>query len=606
MLKWIATGSWLTLAGFWLLYVAQRPPPVLLSRMVVVLALAATFGLLAHCATAMWRRGEKARLVALVSLVVLALALYLPGIGHEVGDNYYLDEGIYRSNADDINQGHFLRQAFNYPHLLYYADAFATWLASLFHPVILSWSDILYAVSDWHVFLRLLARMLTALAGALTVVPVFFLAERLAGLGAGVVAGVLIVAASQYHEGSNFHTCDIPSAFFAMGCLAYVGRLLRRERARDYLLAGIWAGLAAGSKYPAGLVAVAIVAVYLRGRNRERRGVAPKARKRNSPLEGDKRGVAPKARKRDLWGLPLAGTAALLTFLLTTPSLVVFHEFSIFGGKGALFGWRQYTAGRWIGVAQDSNLAYYLDLVVASFGWLAIAAGVSGLLLLGRKVRADVAWLLPFPLVYLCLMVSMSIVVERNLYPALPPLATLLGVGIWTLGTVCAPPARRRWVAELSSRHPRAARRAAAALVAASVALPLWRVTLQEISFRRDSTRQLASSWIYHNLPHGSRIFKERYTPNIHRKTFEVGKTRWVGSYSVEELRGYDLDYVVLSHAAYQRFLDPEHHFKPYQVIVERNYREIFERLELIRSFEPGPIRRGPIIKIYRVPPLDS
>ncbi len=598
-LKWSTSGSWLALAGLWLLYVGQRPAPVPLSLSVTLLALAATFGLLAHGAAAMWRRGEKARLVALASLVVLALALYLPGVRHEVGDNYYFDEGIYRSNADDINKGNFLRRAFNYPHLLYYADAFVTWIASLFHPAVLSWSDSLYAVSDWHVFLRLLARMLTALAGALTVVPVFFLAERLAGsgrlrasgaqclrsrasgaqclrsrasgaTGAGVVAGLLIIAASQYHEGSNLHTCDIPSAFFAMGCLAYVGRLLRRERARDYLLAGIWAGLAAGSKYPAGVVAVAIIAVWVRGRLRDRRMG---------------------------WGLPLAGTSALATFLLTTPSLMVYYEFSVFGPKGALFGWRQYTGGRWIGVVEDSNLAYYLDLVVASFGWLAIAAGVSGLLLLGRKVRADVAWLLPFPLVYLCLMVSMSIVVERNLYPALPPLATLLGVGIWNLG---------RRVAELSSRHPRAARRAAAALVAASVALPLWRVTLQEISFRRDSTRQLASSWIYHNLPHGSRIFKERYTPNIHRKTFEVGKTRWIGSYSVEELRGYDLDYVVLSHAAYQRFLDPEHHFKPYQVIVERNYREIFERLELTRSFEPGPTRRGPLIKIYRVQPPDS
>ncbi len=583
ILKWTAVGSWLSLAGLWLLYVAQRPAPVPAARSVALLALAATFGLLAQRAAATWRRGDKARLTALASLVVLALALYLPGIGHEVGDNYYLDEGTYRSNADDINKGRFLRQAFNYPHLLYYADAFATWIASLFHPAVLSWSERLYGVSDWSVFCRLLARLLTALAGAMTVVPVFFLAQRLAGsgrlpasgaTGAGVVAGTLIIAASQYHEGSSLHTCDIPSAFFAMGCLAYVGRLLRQERARDYLLAGIWAGLAAGSKYPAGVVAIAIVAVYLRGRLREHRG-SPEARERNS-----------------WWGLPLAGTSALLTFLLTTPSLVVFYEFSISGRKGALFGWRQYTQGRWIGVIEDSNLAYYLDLIVASFGWLALAAGATGLLFLGRKVRADVAWLLPFPLAYLGLMVSMGIVVERNLYPALPPLATLLGAGVWSLG---------RRVVEASPRHPRAARWTAAAVLAATVAVPLWRVTRQEIALRRDSTRQLASSWIYHNLPHGSRILKERYTPNLKRGAFEVGKTHWAGTYSVEELRGYDLDYVILSHAAYQRFLETERHYKEEHITIERNYRDIFEHLELAGSFEPGPIRRGPLIKIYRV-----
>ncbi len=570
ILKWTAAGSWLLLVGLWLLYVAQRPAPVPVSLAVALLTFAATLGLLVHRAIAMWRRGEKARLVALAALVVLALGLYLPGVRHEVGDNYYFDEGIYRSNATEINKGNFLRHAFNYPHLVYYADAFVIWVASLFHPAVLSWSDSLYGISDWPVFCRLLSRMLTALAGALTVVPVFFLAERLAGLSAGIVAGALIVAASHYHLGSNLHTCDIPSAFFAMGCLAYVGRLLRQERMRDYLLAGIWAGLAAGSKYPAGVVAIAIIAVYVRGRIRERRA---------------------------WWGLPLAGTSAVLTFLLTTPSLAVFYKFSIFGEKGALFGWRQYTGGRWIGVVHDSNLAYYLDLIVTSFGWLAAGAGVSGLLLLSKKIRADVAWLLPFPLIYLGLMVSMSIAVERNLYPALPPLATLLGVGIWTLG---------RWVEGRLPRHPRAGRWAAAALVAVSVALPLWQVTLKEIGFRRESTRQLASSWIYHNLPHGSRIFKERYTPNIHRQAFEVGKTRWIGTYSVEELRGFNLDYVVLSHAAYQRFLNPESHFEAYQDVVERNYREIFEQLELTKSFEPGPIRRGPAIKIYRVAPGSS
>ena len=569
ILKWYATGAWLALVGLWLLYVAQRPAPAGLSRIVTVLALAAAVGVLIQRAVVMWRRGERARLVALGALVLLALGLYLPGIGHEVGDNYYQDEGAYRKNADAINKGQFLRPSFNYPHLLYYADAFATWIASLFHPAILAGSECLYGIADWPVFCRLLARLLTALAGALTVVPVFFLGERLAGLGAGVAGGLLIVAASAYHEGANLHTCDIPSAFFAMGCLAYAGRLLHRERPRDYLLAGVWAGLAAGSKYPAGVVAVAIVAVWIRGRIRERRFA---------------------------WGLPLATASAIATFLATTPAMVAFGERSVFGPMGALFGWRQYTAGQWIGVVADSNLAYYFDLVATSFGWLALAAGAVGLLLLDTKRRADVAWLLPFPFAYLGLMVSMSIVVQRNLYPALPPLAVLLGVGVWTLA---------RWAGS-RLRSPRAARWAAPALAGAVLAAPLWRVTLQEISYRRASTRQLASAWIYHNLPHGSRILKERYTPNIHRQAFTIGKTRFLGATSVDKLRASDLDFVVLSQAAYRRFLDPDRHLEPHHAIMERNYRDIFERLELVQSFEPGPVRRGPVIRIYRVPVRDS
>lgn len=599
VLRWSTVGSWLALVGLWLLYVAQRPAPVSLSRTATLLALAATVVLVTHRAVNLWRRGEKRRLAALAFLVTLALALYLPGIRHEVGDHYYADEGIFRSNATAINNGQFLRQGFLYPHLLFYADAFAIWIASLFHPAILSWSDSLYGISDWHDFCRLVGRLLTALAGALTVVPVFLLAERLAGsglprasgvarpdavgaiaVGAGLVAGLLIAAASHYHAGSNLHTADVPSAFFAMCCLACVGRLLRRERARDYLAAGAWAGLAAGTKYPAGVVAIAIVAVWVRGRIRER---------------------------NLSWGLPVAGISALATFLATSPSLVVYYRFSLFGDQGAILGARQYTSGRWIGVAPDSHLVYYLELIGASFGWLAVAIGAFGLFFLGRKLRADVAWLLPFPLVFLGLLVSMSVTVERSLYPALPPIAVLLGTGLWALvrrlATVVPRPTRVGAPAVWTAARAAAPRWAAGALIVASVGLPLWRVTLQEIGFRRESTRQLASSWIYHNLPHGSRIFKERYTPNIHRKTFEIGTTRWIGSYSVEDLRGHDLDYVILSATAYQRFLDPELHFEPYHATVERNYRDIFERLELIKAFEPGPLRRGPLIQIYRVAP---
>ena len=236
-------------------------------------------------------------------------------------------------------------------------------------------------------------------------------------------------------------------------------------------------------------------------------------------------------------------------------------------------------------------LSYYLGLIATSFGWLALAAGGAGLLLLGRKTRADVAWLLPFPLVYLGLMTAMSIVVQRNLYPALPPLAVLLGVGTWTLA--------RRAASRL--RSPSADRWAAPVLATIVLAAPLVRVTQQEVGYRRASTRQLASAWIYHNLPHDSRILKERYTPNIHRRAFRVGKVRYVGAKSVDQLRAQGFDYAVLSHAAYRRFLDPDNHFEPHHAIMERNYREIFERLELVREFEPGPARRGPIVKIYRI-----
>lgn len=566
-LKAAVAVSWTAWVGLWLLYVAQSPAPVGLSVAVGALALLSTAALFAALSVAAWRDGQRRRVVALAGVVALSLAVHLVGIDHEVEDMYYFDEGTYRHHADAINKGEYLRDSFFYPHLLYYVDAFATWAASLTAEATLALSQWLFNVADWSVFCRLLGRLITAVAGALTAVPVFLLAERLAGLHAGALAGLLIAFAPVYNEGAHVNTADVPSAFFAALSFAAVGRLLEAETRRDYVLAGVYAGLAAGTKYPAGVVAVAIIAVYLRWRIRER---------------------------RFSWGLAWAGIPSLAVFLLTTPGLALYPRYAIFGSKGALFGVRQYSQGGWIGVVVDSSWAYYFQLIVQSFAWPALILGLAGLLLLRGERREKVLWLMPFPLLFLILICSMNMVVERNLYPALPPVAVLLGVGVATLAE------------RLAGRWPRWRTMAAGALTVLSLGVPAAWVVAQDVGYARASTRQAGARWAYDHLPHGAVILKERYTPNFDPSAFEVEKTRWIGSYSVAQLTAGDVDFVALASDAFERFLDPEMHFKDYHRVAEQNYREVFERLELVKELVPHRTRRGPRILIYRVPLTDG
>ena len=565
-LQWGAAVSWALTVGLWMLYVAQRPAPVWLSLAVAIVAGASTVALVAAKTRDAWRRGESRRVLALVALIAVSLAIHVIGIEHEVGDGYYHDEGTYRHHANEINKGNYLRDSFFYPHFLYYLDAFATWMASLAHQPLLAVSGWVYGIDDWGVFCRLLARLITGVLAGLTVVPVYLVAERLAGIWAGCAAGLLISCSTVYNAGSHINTSDVPSAFFAALAFAAAGRLLDGESRGGYAMAGIWAGLAAGTKYPAGLAALAIVAVYLYWRIRERRFG---------------------------WGLLWAGIPSLLVFLATTPGLALYPSISIFGAKGALFGARQYSTGGWIGVVVDSNAAYYFQLVVQSFAWPAIVLGVAGLLLLRRGQRARALWLLPFPALYLWLIISMNMVVERNLYPALPPIAVFLGVGIAALAT---------WLGE---RAPAARPWVASALGAVCLLPPMVSVAAQDLAYTRDSTRQQANAWMHENLPFGARIFKERYTPNLSPIAFQVEKTRWIGSYSVADLVAADLDYVVLSSDAFERFLRPELHFKDYHKVAEANYREIFETLELVAEYVPSRTRLGPRILVYEVPPIE-
>ncbi|HKH43773.1 MAG TPA: glycosyltransferase family 39 protein [Thermoanaerobaculia bacterium] len=558
---------WAAVLLLWWIDVGGASPPLLLSRGAVVLAVAATAVWLTRLLV---RRLAGLRGWALVAaavlptLLVLTLVVRCVGLSHEVEGRYYLDEGTYYHHASEINAGRMLRLSFVYPHLMYYLDAVVLWMASLFPGAVAAWAGAI-GVHDPLGVSWLLLRGAVALMSALTVVPVYRIAERLSGVVAGATAGLLLIFSPLFNDGSHLNTCDVPSAFFATLCLLFVARLVDEERTRDYLLAGICAGLAAGSKYPAGVVAVAIVAVWIRWR----------------------------WTRRDLrLGLLWAGLAALAAFLAVMPSLLVFPEAAFFGGRGIFFGARQYGKGGWLGVMPQSNALYYAKALLGSFGWVAALAGLSGLI--AARARSRIVWLLPFPVLYLALILSMSMVVRRNLYPVVPILAALLGVGI---GAWIERLRDVRWGArETPTLRPVLA----TTLLAGCLVLPAWRTGIQAVALARPSTREVAGEWIRTHVPRGASIAKESYTPDFPEGEYQVLHRRFMTRLSLEELRGFD--YVLVASAAYGRFDNPAMLTRPHQREMAERYAEIFRSWELVREWIPTETQDGPVIRLYRSP----
>lgn len=560
---WASIVSWALTIGFWMLHVGGREHHTL-PRITVVLALAASAVWLGgRLVGSLSGRSGRERFLALLlpALLLLSLAVRCVGLSHEVDGRYYLDEGTYYHHASGIDSGQWLRLSFVYPHFLYYADAFALWLAGLFPGLASRWAGAV-GVTDPLSIQWLALRGVVALLSALTVVPVFRIAERLGGPLAGAVSALLLIFSPLYNDGSHLNICDVPSAFFATLCLLWVARLVDSESTRDYVLAGICAGLAAGSKYPAGVVAVAIVAVWLRWRL---------------------------ARRDWSFGLLWAGLAAAGTFAAVMPSMVVFPEAAFLGNRGIFFGVHQYGRGGWLGVMPESNPRFYGGHLAESFGWLAMVLGLAGFFVTRRTDLLRRLWMLPYPLVYLALIASMNMVVKRNLYPVIPIVAVLLGAGL------------AEWAGRLLAL-PRPAFALRAALVSLFALACLWRpaeaTVRQDASFASPSTREEALAWIRSHVPRGASILKESYTPDFAPGEYQISHLRFAGRLSPEELRQFQ--YVLLASAAYQRFLDIESLRRPHQQEIARNYGEIFRTFELVRQWEPAETQLGPELRLYR------
>jgi len=123
--------------------------------------------------------------------------------------------------------------------------------------------------ADSFAAMILVGRLLTALLGALTVWAVFALGNRLFGRAAGLLAGAAyaLIPAAVVH--GHFATVDVPATFFVTVALVYGSRLLAPgfRFIQVSLLAGLFCGLAAATKYNAGLVLLApLAALYLRRR----------------------------------------------------------------------------------------------------------------------------------------------------------------------------------------------------------------------------------------------------------------------------------------------------------------------------------------------------
>ncbi|MEK7824568.1 MAG: glycosyltransferase family 39 protein [Candidatus Eisenbacteria bacterium] len=355
----------------------------------------------------------------------------------------------------------------------------------------------------------LMGRSLTALLGALTVLPVFHLARRVAGRGAAIAAALLVAVSPPLIARSQVIEVDVPlTLFVAWGLLAALdlaGGLTRRRA----ITAGVVVGLAATAKYP-GIVLIVpcLVAIALGARAAAAAGRPGRSTPRRDAL------IAWPA------AIGVAGLALLATVFVTSPFLFLDYRSAL----ADLAVEREHMRLGHFGSDLGSTwLTYARDWFTAVAGWPVALTSLAGLVLflvMRRRAWALVAG--SFLLAYAVLVSSFAMKADRYLLPLLPAaflFACALAAELCDRVAPSTPrEGNRRAGAPAASAPGRGVRgRAGLALAAATalLALPALAGLPAHLASLRPDTRTLARAWFEANVPPGAFVASEQYGPPL-------------------------------------------------------------------------------------------
>jgi hypothetical protein len=352
-----------------------------------------------------------------------------------------------------------------------------------------------FAVNPTAVFT--LARVCAALLGTLAVWLLYIAGARLFDRGVALLAAALEAVAFLPVFYAHLALNDVPTlAPLTLSLLGAAG-VLRRGRARDYLIAGVGLGLGCATKYTAGIVLLPLVAAaaaqYLDPAPRRAAGglgdgVRP-PRTRTTP-----------AGRPVLAGLALAGAAALVAFLVADPySVLDLHAFEQgLAHQSSLSGEAQ---GK-LGAPRESGIVYYLWTLTWGLGWVPALASLAGAVMVWWREH-KLGWVLvPAPLLYLLFMGSEGRYFGRWLLPIFPILCLLAAFAAVQCARALTRRAPRLW--------PVVAAVAAGALCAQGL---LYSVHSGLVLARAD-TRALARAWMVAHVPAGAGVVLEPVVPD--------------------------------------------------------------------------------------------
>ncbi len=564
----------------------------------------------------------------LSALLLLSLLLNLWGVSYGLPNRYYPDEGRIVNNALAFGMGDLNPHYFNYPALsmyLLFGLYGAYFLLGSLVGIFSSAADFqLLFFSDPSSF-YLIGRAANALAGTVTVFLLYKLGkETYRDRRIGLLAAAFLATLPYYVFLSHFIVTDILQTLFILSAYIFILRILRIGKMRNYIWAGILAGLGTSTKYsPAVLILpIALAHVF---------HLVSKGEKISLP--------------RLVFPIAVSGFFLVLFFFVGSPyNFLDFQNFydslEFRSHLGAVGTFRTRVGTAWL---VYPRLMFYHGFTILNrmdpLGFVFLG----GLIWAAYKRRREDLLLFLYPLIIYLMVGNWSFGSYRYSLPFIPFFA-LLGAR----AAVEAGQALKKKISRKSLRQLAAG--GLNGFIALVLILSLANSALGNYRLTRKDTRTQAREWIEANIPPGTKIALEWDTEatvqlwetpddirakirayetgeaetihhtseqmaRVHRMRLEAipernyriikiggmdGTRVRLDGYSLEELREKGVEYLVTSSEVFQIFFSergrsiyPQHyHF----------YRRVEEELPLLAVFRPAPLSSlGPEIRIYRL-----
>lgn len=310
------------------------------------------------------------------------------------------------------------------------------------------------------------ARLFIVVCGVACVYLTYRIGKRLQGERLGLAAAAFLAVNAVHIQYSQIIRTDMQASVFMLLCTLSAIAIARQGKPRAYVLAGIWAGLAAATKWPAALIAMGPVCASL-------------WRMKDQPAE---------ARL-----LLLFAFVAGATLVITSPYLLLDHQAVLRDLAGEA---RPRHPGA-TGGGFLANLGWYAaHPLLTSLGGAGLVLAILGMVWGPLRDRIWAAAIVPGAAAFLIVICVQALRWERWVIPLLPFLALGAAYALFALMDMAEARMGRRG-------------RLAGILLPLLLMVPMLHAAEVRAVERAHDTRQIASAWIRAHAPQEATILVE-------------------------------------------------------------------------------------------------